>query len=154
MNLILPDWPWIKKSLILFNMIQFEITESPDQDVIGDYLLSKNEIYLGSLLTDIIIHDPEIRKSHAFVEVIEDKLLFHPQKDVPFYLLNGKRALTIRKLKAGDMVQIGKTKIKIVGFNYTANPTRKEILDSRLQQFIDRQDSRLTVIEKLGQLMK
>lgn len=135
-------------------MIQFEITESPDQDVVGDYHLFKNEIYLGTLLTDIIIKDPEIRKSHAFIEVVENVLLFHPQKDVPFYLLNGKRALTIRKLKVGDMVQVGKTKIKIIGFNLSANTSRKEILDNKLQQFINQQDARLEVIEKLGKLMK
>lgn len=135
-------------------MIQFEITESPDQDVVGDYHLFKNEIYLGTLLTDIIIKDPEIRKSHAFIEVVENVLLFHPQKDVPFYLLNGKRALTIRKLKAGDMVQVGKTKIKIIGFNFSANTSRKEILDNKLQQFINQQDARLEVIEKLGKLIK
>ena len=135
-------------------MIQFEITESPDQDVVGDYHLFKNEIYLGTLLTDIIIKDPEIRKSHAFIEVVDNLLLFHPQKDVSFYLLNGKRALTIRKLKTGDMIQIGKTKIKIIGFNFSANPSRKEILDSKLQQFMNQQDARLEVIEKLGQLMK
>jgi hypothetical protein len=135
-------------------MIQFEITESPDQDVVGDYHLFKNEIYLGTLLTDIIIKDPEIRKSHAFIEVVENVLLFHPQKDVSFYLLNGKRALTIRKLKAGDVIQIGKTKIKIIGFNFSANPSRKEILDNKLQQFMNQQDARLEVIEKLGQLMK
>lgn len=135
-------------------MIQFEITESPDQDVVGDYHLFKNEIYLGTLLTDIIIKDPEIRKSHAFIEVVENVLLFHPQKDVSFYLLNGKRAMTIRKLKAGDVIQIGKTKIKIIGFNFSANPSRKEILDNKLQQFMNQQDARLEVIEKLGQLMK
>ncbi len=135
-------------------MIQFEITESPDQDVVGDYHLFKNEIYLGTLLTDIIIKDPEIRKSHAFIEVVENVLLFHPQKDVPFYLLNGKRALTIRKLKAGDVVQMGQTKIKIIGFSFSANQTRKEILDNKLQQFMNQQDARLDVIEKLGQLMK
>lgn len=135
-------------------MIQFEIVESPDQDVIGDYHLFKNEIYLGTVLTDIIIHDPEMRKSHAFMEVVNDVLLFHPQKDVSFYLLNGKRALTIRKLKASDIIQIGKTKIKIIGFSFSATHSRKEILDSKLQQFMNQQDARLTVIEKLGQLMK
>lgn len=135
-------------------MIQFEITESPDQDIVGDYHLFKNEIYLGTLLTDIIIKDPEIRKSHAFIEVVENALIFHPQKDVPFYLLNGKRALTIRKLKAGDLIQMGKTKIKITGFSFSANQSRKEILDSKLQQFMNQQDPRLEVIEKLGQLMK
>ena len=135
-------------------MIQFEIVESPDQDVIGDYHLFKNEIYLGTLLTDIIIHDPEIRKSHAFIEVVDNVLLFHPQKDVPFYLLNGTRALTIRKLKAGDVVQMGKTKIKIIGFSFSPSTSRKEILDSKLQHFMNQHDPRLEVIEKLGQLMK
>lgn len=135
-------------------MIQFSIVESPDQDIIGDYHLFKNEIYLGTTLTDIIIHDSEIMKSHAFMEVVEDKLLFHPQRGVPFYLLNGKRALTIRKLKAQDIIQIGKTKIKINHFEFTPYKKRKDILDEKLQQIIDQQDPRLEVIEKLGQMMK
>lgn len=135
-------------------MLEFDITESPDSDVVGHYHLSKNEIYLGQVLTDINIKDPLLLNSHAFMEVLADKLLFHPQKDIGHYLLNGKRALTIRKLKTGDTIQIGATKIKILAFNHTPNPSRKEILDGKLAQFIETQDPRLEVIELLGQMMK
>ncbi len=135
-------------------MIDFEISESPDQDVIGVYHLFKNEVYLGQTLTEIKIKDPLLLDSHAFMEVLDDKLLFHPQKDVSHYLLNGKRALTIRKLKAGDTIQIGKTVMKINHFNYTPNPSRKEILDQKLASLVENQDPRLEAITSLGQLMK
>lgn len=135
-------------------MIEFEIMESPDSDVIGHYLIHKNEIYLGQILTDINIKDPLLLGSHAFMEVLEDKFLFHPQKDIGHYLLNGKRALTIRKLKNYDIIQIGKTKIKIISYQYKYYPSRKEILDQRLASFIASQDPRLEIIEMLGQMMK
>src|SRR5690554_1657238 len=135
-------------------MIEMEILESPDRDVIGHYALSKNEIYLGQVLTDIQIKDPLLLNSHAFMEVLDDTLLFHPQKHAGHYQLNGKRALTIRKLKNGDVIQIGQTKFKIISFNYTHDPSRKEILDQKLASFIENQDPRLEVIEMLGQMMK
>lgn len=135
-------------------MIELEILESPDRDVIGHYSFSKNEIYLGQVLTDIQIRDPLLHDSHAFIEVLDDKLLFHPQRDTGHYQLNGKRAITIRKLKNGDTIQIGATKLKIISYNYTHNPSRKEILDQKLADFIEQQDSRLEVIEMLGQMMK
>lgn len=135
-------------------MIEFEIFESPDANIIGPYHLFKNEIYLGQSLTDINIKDPLILNSHAFMEVLTDKLLFHPQKEIGHYLLNGKRTLTIRKLKIGDIIQIGNTKLKITGFSFTENPSRKEILDQKLASFIENQDPRLEVIEMLGQMMK
>lgn len=135
-------------------MIEIEILESPDRDVIGQYSLSKNEIYLGQVLTDIQINDSLLLNSHAFMEVLDNQLLFHPQKDAGHYLLNGKRALTIRKLKNGDTIQIGQTKFKIISFNYTQDPSRKEILDQKLASFVENQDPRMEVIEMLGQLMK
>lgn len=135
-------------------MIEFEILESPDADVVGHYLLFKNEIYLGQTLTDINIKDPLLLSSHAFIEVIEDKLLFHPQKDVGHYLLNGKRTLTIRKLKVSDTIQIGKTQMRIKNFSSTPQFTRKEILDKKLTTLMQNQDPRLEIIEILGQMMK
>ena len=135
-------------------MIHFEITKSPDLNVISTFKYFKNEIYLGKNALDLNIVDSSLKKEHLLLEIPENDLLIHPQKDVEFYLLNGKRATSIRKLKVGDEIIIGNTHLKILGYEKTVNPSKKEILDKKLTKLIESNSQRISVIEKITKLMK
>jgi hypothetical protein len=135
-------------------MIQFEITSSPDENVVAPICFHKNQIYIGRSNGDLLIKDNEIRNSHLMIEVIGPELLIHPQKDVEFYLINSKRASVIRKLKVGDIVGIGKTIIKIIAFQETKRVTKKEILNEKLNKLIEENSLRLPAIESLTKRMK
>src|SRR5690606_24642108 len=100
------------------------------------------------------IKDPELENIHIMLEIIDDELLIHPQQGVEFFLLNAKRATTIRKLKNLDIIQIGKTKIKILAFEKTLKESKKSILDAKLSQLIEENSSRLNVVELLTKKMK
>jgi hypothetical protein len=88
------------------------------------------------------------------LEVIGNDLLVHPQKEVPFYLINGKRASAIRKLKVGDQITIGQTILQISVFAESEKESKKQILNEKLNQLIETSASRLSVIEALSKLMK
>ena len=90
-------------------MINFEFIESPDLDIIAPFKYFQNQIYIGRTVGDLWVNDKDLFPSHIFLEVIGSDLLIHPQKDVEHYLLNGKRASSIRKLKVNDAITIGKT---------------------------------------------
>jgi hypothetical protein len=135
-------------------MIQLEVIESPDRNVVAAITYHQNQIYLGAETGDLKIQDPGLLPSHAMVEVIGSDLLFHPQKAVDFYLLNGKRATTIRKVKAGDQVTIGRTVIRMTAFTETVRESKKDFLERKLARLIDEASPKLAVIEILSKLHK
>lgn len=135
-------------------MIEFKILQGPDENVISSYKFFQNQIYLGRTSGDLQINDNNLYQSHAMLEVIGKELLIHPQRGVEFYLINGKRASTVRKLKIGDQVTLGETIFKVISFQETETVSKKNILNSRLNELIEEGSSRLSVIEALTKLMK
>lgn len=135
-------------------MIHFEIIQSPDLNVKTSFQYFKNEVYIGSKALDLAIADPGIRDCHLLIEVPEKDLLVHPQKDVEFYLINGKRATTIRKIKTGDTVTFGNTTLKIIAFEHTFRASKKDILNEKLAQLIEQQSRRISVIEMITRMTK
>jgi hypothetical protein len=135
-------------------MIAFEVLESPDANVRTQFRFYKNELYLGSKHGDLKINDSEILSSHVMIEIHEQDLLIHPQKGVEHFLLNGKRATTIRKLKKGDVISIGNTSFKIHDFSLTPDRSKKAVLSEKLNTLIESDSPRLIVIEKISELMK
>lgn len=135
-------------------MIHFEVIESPDQNVLSGFKYFQNQIYLGRSTGDLWINDNSLLTSHVMLEVIGKELLIHPQRGVEFYLINGKRASNIRKLKVNDKITLGSTLIKVISFEETIRESKKEILNNKLNKLIDENSSRLNEVEKLTQLMK
>lgn len=88
------------------------------------------------------------------IEVVEKDLIIHPQKDVESYLIDGKRASNVRKIKTSQKITMGKTTFRVVSFDETNFPTKKAILDTKLNQLVEENSPRLAAIEKLAKLMK
>jgi len=134
-------------------MITIEITKGP-RECLGQFRFEKNELYLGRDPLDLAIADEKLQTTHILLEIPENDLLVHPQKGVEFYLLNGKRSTSIRKVKAGDTIGIGNTELKIVSFDKVHVANKKEVLDAKLAKLIENNSPRLAVIEKLSKSMK
>ncbi len=135
-------------------MVHIEIIQSPDVNVITQFKFHKNEVYLGSVHGDLLIDDSEVKSSHLMIEIHDQEMLVHPQSGVEFYLINGKRATTIRKIKSGDVLTLGKTTLKILDYFLTEALTKKIVLNAKLASLIDRNAPRLPVVEMLTRLMK
>jgi hypothetical protein len=135
-------------------MIKFEIIESPDQEVLNTFEYFHNLIYIGRSRGNLTIEDPAILKSHLVLEVVGKDVIVHPQKSVEYYLINGKRATTPRKIHAGEIVTFGHTKMKLISFEETAAYSKKNILNAKLDQLIESGSQKLPVIEALSKLSK
>ena len=135
-------------------MIHLEIISSPDKDVETSFQFFQNELYLGRTSGSIHIKDAELKPSHLMIEVVENELIVHPQKDVEAYLIEGKRSSNVRKIKPGQQITIGSTVLKVLAFEETKYPSKKALLDGKLADLIEADSQRLPVIEKLTKLMK
>jgi hypothetical protein len=135
-------------------MIIFEFIKSPDKDILSTFQYFQNEIYIGRSSGNLLIKDPSLCESHLMVEVIGPDLIVHPQKKVNHYLIDGKRSTTVRKIKVGQVITIGKTEFKITQFQETIFRTKKTILDEKLAQIIETNSPRVETIELLAKLMK
>jgi hypothetical protein len=135
-------------------MINFVVNESPDNNVITSFQFFQNQIYLGRTSGNLCIDDKSLRESHVMLEVIGKELLIHAQKDVDFFLINGKRASAIRKIKVNDQITIGQTVLKVLAFEETAFEGKKNILDRKLDHLIETNSPLVPVIEQLTKLMK
>lgn len=135
-------------------MVEIEILESPDSNILSKYKYHKNQLYLGRNTGDLWIQDPDLYTSHVFLEVLDKDLLIHPQRGVEFYLINGKRASAVRKIKVNDTITIGKTMVKILSFAPTQWETKKNVLNGKLSKLVEENSQKLNVIESLTRLMK
>ena len=135
-------------------MIVIEILETPDPNVKTSFRFHKNDLYIGKNRGDLLIADTSLLASHIMIEILELELLVHPQKGVESFLVNGKRATTIRKVKVGDTITFGHTTLKLIDFSLTPNRSKKTYLNQKLAQLIDTNSPSLPVIEKLSAMMK
>ena len=135
-------------------MINIEFIQSPDTDVLAAFEYFQNQLYIGQNNGDLWIEDNELYPSHIMLEIIATDLLIHPQKNVEFYLLNGKRASSVRKLKINDVITIGKTVFKVLNYSETIIETKQQILDKKLNALIAEDSPRLPIIESLTKLME
>lgn len=135
-------------------MIHLEVLSSPDKNVLSSFQFFQNELYLGRSAGNLHIQDPELYESHLMIEVVDKDLIVHPQKNVESYLIDGKRASTIRKIKINQKITMGTTTFKVIAFEETQFASKKSILDNKLNALVEANSSRLQVIEKLAKLMK
>lgn len=135
-------------------MIQFEIIKSPDRDIQKDFTFFHNEIFIGHSKGHVRINDDQLSSSHIMIEVIENELIIHPQSGVDHYLIDGKRATSVRKIRPGQSIKIGETEFRIKDFKYTEFKTKKTILDEKLAHLIEQESSKLSIIEDLAGMMK
>jgi hypothetical protein len=135
-------------------MIQFEIIKSPDRDIQKDFIFFHNEIFFGLSKGHVRINDAQISSTHIMIEIIENELILHPQLGVDHYLIDGKRATSVRKLRIGQSITIGETEFKIKDFKYTEFKSKKTILDEKLAHLIEQESSKLIIIEDLAGMMK
>lgn len=135
-------------------MIHLEIISSPDSNILTQFQFFQNEVYLGRNSGNLHIQDPALLGSQVMVEVVEKDLIIHPQKGVESYLIDGKRSSTIRKIKSGQIITIGTTSFKVLGFEETQNQSKKQILDKKLNKLVEENSPRLAIIEQLANLMK
>lgn len=97
-------------------MIELEINSSKDNDINGPYLSFADKLSLGkNIHADLIINDASLMPEHLKLEIIDSNLRVTPCSGSSF-LLNGKKSISPRNAKVGDILKIGETTFKFVNF--------------------------------------
>lgn len=119
-------------------MIKFEIIDSENKDLTGEYTFYKNLIYLGkNHQCEVYLPEANIIDNHIFIEVVESKLIVQLHPDVEYILVNNKRTIKYKHLRIGDLIQIGSTKLKILEFLFEEKPILKQVLAQKIQSLKD-----------------
>lgn len=101
-------------------MISIEITHSPDPLQVGIHTFYKNNLSIGQTIGDILIEDHALISHHCTLSIQEDeKSTLRSYADEQDILLNGKVVKDPFFIKENDIIQIGKTNIKILKIIYT-----------------------------------
>lgn len=116
-------------------MIEIEIYGSKDSQRNTLFTTNKNLIYIGSNKnSDIYLPDDSIKSNHLFLEIVEDKLIIHPNKNIDFYLVNSKRTTIFKELKTGDILTIENIKFTIKNFIKTQYQETRDFLNSKTEE--------------------
>lgn len=130
-------------------MLEIQVTACPDPDYQGTWRFHKNQIYLGAPEGDV--SPAGLLPSFAFmIEVLPDFMQAQPGPAVEFWLLNGKRATKPRTIKAGDEIQVGDIRLKIMAGEYREPISKKQHLEARLKALIAAESPLLSLIQVLN----
>ncbi len=95
-------------------MIQLEIIESPDREILGDYITYRNDLIIGrSTSADLPIDDSKLDEIHALIRLLPTHLYIRTVPGSSSFLLNGKKFAGEKKIKCDEHLTIGDTKIII-----------------------------------------
>jgi hypothetical protein len=134
-------------------MLEVEIVSCPDDDFEGKWCFHRNEIYLGYPKGDITFSG--INLSYAFmIESLPDGIQVTPHPDLDFWHLNGKRSTKSKKIKVNDLIEVSGVKLKVTQFSYQEIKTKKQILDVKLKDLVEKEDPILSLIQLLNQKAK
>lgn len=106
-------------------MIELEITNSPDEEIIGGYSTFKNDLIIGrSCDSDFPIEDSKLDDIHCMIRLLPTHLYIRSVPGSAQFLLNGKKFEGEKRLQIKDKVIIGDTEISVKGFLYdpTSSP--------------------------------
>jgi hypothetical protein len=135
-------------------MIKFEIINSPDSEMIGEFEFTRNLITLGGEHDHVWLHDPVVSDTHLTFEVTEKHLNCYLNQDLEFFHVNGKRTKVFKTLKVNDVIKVGHTEIKIIFCSLTQIDSLKETLNKNMDLIIKDHPKILEVIKELKDMIK
>lgn len=138
--------------MLEYLMIEFEIFKSPDTEMLGQHVYYKNLLFFGRNHGDLLFQDPDIIDHHLRLEFIEQGLFCFKNKNVPFYLVNGKRTTGKTILKTQDSITIGNTNILIKNLLYLKPEKKGEIIQQNLRSILA--DNSLTRVKELIEILE
>ena len=137
-------------------MIHFEIKETQDFDLVGEWKFHKNVITVGSLksqLSDIKINNENFKKEAAQIEVKKNILLVEVIDENASVSINEKKTIGRAFLKKGDHLQIGYTVFEIKDFSYSEHAFSDELAEN-LKKIIRGNHPVNAIIKRLEQYLR
>ena len=131
-------------------MIIIEVLKCTNLESTGEYSFYKNLVYIGSShKADLLFNDSNLFPTHLFLEVIDNKLLIHPNKDLDFFLIDGKRTTSIKYVKVGQQVSFSDYIVQIKYFTHTHLEDLRSYLNNKTDEMIKNNPRKLELISKI-----
>lgn len=131
-------------------MIQLKINKCPIEDYIGEIIIHKNLIYIGSnLSSDIYLPDKDLKTNHLFIEIAEGKMIAHSNPNVDFFWVNGKRSKNLKFINMGDKIQIGESEVEIVLYALSESIDKRSALNEATDTLISSKQEYLPLVQKI-----
>ncbi|MEX0797818.1 MAG: FHA domain-containing protein [Bacteriovoracaceae bacterium] len=131
-------------------MIKLKVKECPNPDYIGSYTFDKNLVYIGGNIdADLLLDDSDVGSNHLFIEIVNNQLLAHLNKDQDFFLVNGKRTTKFKFLNVGQDIKIGSSVVAVEIFAPTDIVAKREVLNKNTEELIQENSPLLEFIKEL-----
>ncbi|MFZ8932794.1 MAG: FHA domain-containing protein [Bacteriovoracaceae bacterium] len=134
-------------------MIEFEVVNSPDQDIIGPHIYHKDNMTVGrSLQNDLIILDPQIALHHIEIK-IGKQVLVSSISSLPF-LISNKKVINEINYKLGEEIKIGTTILKINKHISIVQENKNIIFENNYQMIESEKPAIIEVLENIETELK
>lgn len=112
-------------------MISIDIIKAQDSNLLGNYQFYKSIIYIGSShISDIYCPNSELNDIHFFIEVVDNKLILHLNKETDHVLVNSKRTIQFKNISKGSIIEAAGIKFKVIDFSEEEIVTKRDKLNS------------------------
>ena len=116
-------------------MIEIEILKTTNNDRQGSYKIYQNQLTIGSNIKNYIyLPEDDLPDSTCQLTIKQNKLFISFNESNFQYHLNKKICKISKSLKINDEIQLSNTRIKIINFIEETVITRKEFLNSKVQE--------------------
>jgi hypothetical protein len=133
-------------------MIKLQVISSNNQELIGEIVFYKNQIYIGKDSNEILISEDTIVHKHISLEIFPNGIFLYPNNNIDFYLINGKRAISYRKINIEDTFTIGTNKFKILAANFQEFISKNKIIEDKFITIIEEKPPFLDLLLSLEEL--
>jgi len=131
-------------------MIEVDIINSSDHNRVGRYTFQKNKISFGSGGSDELLEsESNIIPEHINFEIVDSKIFLNIHNNVDYVLVNNKRTTAKKFLKAGDVITILSSQIKLITFSKNIIQTRKDFLNNQVEQIKENSPELLSVLRSI-----
>jgi hypothetical protein len=121
-------------------MISIKILECSNSNLIGNTVFYSNLIEIGSTNGDILLQSKDYMNHLFYVETVEDYIQIIPNPNIDFYLLNGKRSLSQRKLQKSDTITYNDFVFSVIDFSYTEMINYDDIISKKFNDLNEEED--------------
>lgn len=134
-------------------MISIEVLKSKNSDQLSETIFYKNIIYIGcGPQEDVLIEDKRVKKNLFFIEVVENKLLIHPHKELDYFLIDGKRTTSVKYIQVNQIIGVYDFEFKINNFIYTDFNDLKTLLNNKTDELIESNSDKIELISQIEEL--
>lgn len=131
-------------------MLVIQITKAKDENLKGTYRFGKNLVHIGSHQdSDLMLPQDEVALRHLFIEVVEDQLIAHLDRDSEEFWVDGKVVTKFKFLSPASVIRAGETEFRVIEARHETTRSKRELLNKNTDELIKGKSPLLGFIKAL-----